>query len=222
MNFTPLSETEVRVLGALIEKDLSTPEYYPLSLNALVNACNQKSNRHPVASYDDATVSHAFDSLRERKLALVTTGGEHRVPKYSHRISETLNLGNRELAVLCELMLRGPQTPGELKSRTQRLHRFEDLESIESCLRRLMEWQPEPLVVQLPRQPGFRELRYAHLLSGEVHVPEAEAANGTAPQSVTPSEMEERVTRLEAELETLRSELDNLRKRLETFVQQFQ
>lgn len=222
MSFSPLNEVEVRVLGALIEKDLSTPEYYPLSLNALVNACNQKSNRHPVVSYDEATVSQAADSLRERRLALVTTGGEHRVPKYGHRISETLNLGNRELAILGELMLRGPQTPGELKSRAQRLHAFDDLESVESCLRRLIEWQPEPVVVQLPRQAGMREVRYAHLLGGEVAVPEVEAASGSEARLGARSEMEERITRLETEVESLRSGLEDLSGRLESFVRQFQ
>jgi hypothetical protein len=152
----------------------------------------------------------------------VTTGGEHRVPKYGHRISETLNLGNRELAILGELMLRGPQTPGELKSRAQRLHAFDALESVESCLRRLIEWQPEPLVVQLPRQAGMREVRYAHLLGGEVSVTEVEAASGSEARLGARSEMEERITRLEAEVESLRSGLEDLSRRLESFVRQFQ
>jgi len=220
MTSNPLSEVEVRVLGALIEKDLSTPEYYPLSLNALVNACNQKSNRSPVVSYDEETVDQALESLRQRKLALVTTGAEHRVPKHGHRVAETLNMGNRELAVLCELMLRGPQTPGELKSRTQRLHEFDDLDGVESSLRHLIEWQPEPLVVQLPRQPGMREVRYAHLLSGEVEA----AAQPEIPAAVPSclSGTEQRVEKLENEVETLRATVEELRERLESLVRQFQ
>jgi uncharacterized protein YceH (UPF0502 family) len=217
-----LNDVEVRVLGALIEKDMATPEYYPLSLNALVNACNQKSNRDPVVSYDEQAVEEAIEALRAKNLAMVTTGGEHRVPKHSHRISETLNLGNRELAVLCALMLRGPQTAGELKGRTQRLHEFDDLGGVESCLSRLMEREPEPLVVRLPRQPGAREHRYAHLLSGEVQVPEQEPPGRSLEATARPDPMLERVARLEAEFDSLKQDLRDLERQFADFRRQFE
>lgn len=211
----PLSPEEVRVLGALIEKDMATPEYYPLTLNALVNACNQKSNRDPVVSYDEQTVAAALEGLRQKKLALETTGREHRVPKHRHRISETLNLGNRELAVLCELMLRGPQTAGELRSRAQRLYNFDDLEAVETCLQRLQERDPEPLVARLTRQAGSREPRYAHRLSGEPVAPEEPA--------VAPADsLTERIAGLEAEVESLKAALQNLEERFAGFRSQFE
>ncbi len=214
-----LDELGVRVLGALVEKDMSTPEYYPLSLNALVNACNQKSNREPVVSFDAGTVESALDSLREKKLALVHTGGDNRVPKYSHRLSETLNLGNRELAILCELLLRGPQTPGELNSRARRLYAFDDLAAVESCLDRLMKWEPQPLVVKLPRQPGARESRYAHLLSGELVAPvtTAEPRPFERQESVA-----DRLARLEAEVEALRDTVLRLELEFRGFRKQFE
>ena len=212
-----LTDVEVRVLGALIEKDMATPEYYPLSLNALVNACNQKSNRDPVVGFDETVVERALERLREEKLALMHTGGDNRVPKHSHRIAETLNLGNRELAVLCELMLRGPQTPGELKSRTQRLHDFDDLASVESTLERLMSREP-PLVIRLPRQPGLREVRYAHLLSGEPPVEQAQAP----PPAPPPDSAAARLTRLEAEVEALRETVRNLEQQFQDFRKQFE
>src|ERR1041385_6756352 len=136
-----LDAAEARVLGSLLEKEVATPEYYPLSLNALVNACNQKSNREPVVSYDEDTVADSADRLRDKGLALVSTGRESRVPKYLQRFSERFNFDRRELAVLCVMLLRGPQTPGELRGRTQRLYEFDDLESVEATLTRLMEWQ---------------------------------------------------------------------------------
>src|ERR1700683_54398 len=162
-----LDDVEVRVLGALMEKEVATPEYYPLSLNALVNACNQKSNREPVVAYDEDTVETALDGLRAKGLAVRISGQDMRVPKHAHRLSEVINLGRREAAVLCVLMLRGPQTTGELRGRTERLYQFDDLEAVDACLARLMEWEPEPLVARLPRQVGYKEVRYAHLLSGE-------------------------------------------------------
>ncbi len=161
-----LDPVEVRVLGALVEKEAATPEYYPLSLNALVNACNQKSNRHPVVNYTDEDVSHAILRLRAKGLALTITGGS-RVAKYGQRISETLNLGRRELAALAVLLLRGPQTLGEIKDRSERLYHFADLDEASSTLDRLAAWPAMPLTVKLPRQPGQKEARYAHLLSGE-------------------------------------------------------
>src|SRR4051812_7096821 len=163
-----LDAAEARVLGSLLEKEIATPEYYPLSLNALVNACNQKSNREPVVNFDEDTVEQALERLRDKGLTSRITGRDVRVPKYAHRLSETFNFGRREAAVMCVLMLRGPQTTGELRGRSERLYTFDDLEAVEATLNRLAEWQPEPLVKKLPRQPGFKEGRYAHLLSGDV------------------------------------------------------
>ncbi len=210
-----LTPVEARVLGALIEKDMATPEYYPLSMNALVNACNQKSNRDPVVSYDPDIVARAIDSLRDRKIALEITGADHRVPKYGHRASETLDLGNRELALLSVLLLRGPQTTAELKSRAERLHPFDDLESVEACLLRLAERQPEPLAAQLARQPGMREHRWTHLLCG----PPAEASpeSTTVPEDPRP----DRLAALETAVESLRAEVADLRGRLDAFRRQF-
>ena len=161
-----LDAAEVRVLGALMEKEATTPEYYPLSLNALVNACNQKSNRDPVVDYDDDTVSDALARLREKHFSLTITGGS-RVHKYQQRISETLNLGRRESAILCVLLLRGPQTLGEIKDRSERIYSFADLAEAEMVLEKLSTWPTGGLVKKLPRQPGQKEARYTHLLAGE-------------------------------------------------------
>ena len=211
-----LNVVEVRVLGSLVEKEMATPEYYPLTLNALVNACNQKSNRDPAVSYDEDTVADAIDSLREKGMAASITGAGMRVPKFRERLSEKLNLGRRELAILCELMVRGPQTVGELRDRAGRLHPFSDTEEVESVLERLIEWQPEPLAVRLPRQPGMKEPRTAHLLAG----PPAIAS--------PPAEVEAEVPRvgrlaeLEAEVRALREEVRVLAERLEKFRAQFE
>src|SRR3954447_24665985 len=163
-----LEPSEVRVLGALIEKESTTPEYYPLSLNALVNACNQKSNRDPVVDYDDEIVLAAIERLRALALAFIITGS--RVTKYSQRISETLNLGRRELAVLCTLLLRGPQTLGEIKDRSERMFSFADLSETETVLDKLANWPGGALATRLTRQTGQKETRFAHLLSGEPSV----------------------------------------------------
>jgi len=196
-----LDPTEVRVLGALMEKEATTPEYYPLSLNALVNACNQKTNREPVTDYDDDTVADALASLREKRFALTITGGS-RVNKYQQRISETMNLGRRESAVLCVLFLRGPQTLGEIKDRSERMFSFADLAETEAVLEKLSS-----LVRKLPRLPGQKEARYVHLLSGE---PDLEAM--TEPSSAAPPT---RVAQLEQDLRDLREEFDDLRRRFE-------
>ena len=217
-----LSEIEVRVLGALIEKDITTPEYYPLSLNALVNACNQKSNRHPVVGYDEPTAARAIESLREKKLALVLTGRDHRVPKYRHWAWETLGLGPREMAVLCVLMLRGPRTVGELKDRTQRLYDFADLASIEVCLDHLIERRPEPLVAKLARRPGEREPRYAHLLSGEVRLAEAEAQPIPVQTPAPQGGSADRIAKLESDIDELRGEVLDLKQQLSDFRKQFE
>ena len=211
-----LTAVEVRVLGALVEKEMATPEYYPLTLNALLNACNQKSNRDPAVSYDEDTVAEAIDSLREKKLAAVITGAGMRVPKYRELLSESLNLGRRELAILCELMLRGPQTVGELRDRAGRLHPFADLDEVESILRRLMEWQPDPLAVRLARQPGTKEQRNAHLLSGE---PAAVASAEAPPEAPARGE---RLAALEAEVRELRNEVRARGERLDKFRAQFE
>ncbi len=199
----PLDASEVRVLGALMEKEATTPEYYPLSLNALVNACNQKSNREPVVSYDEDTVIDALDRLREKRLSLTITGNG-RVHKYSQRISETWNLGRRESAVLCVLFLRGPQTLGEIKDRSERMHNFADLAETEGMLDKLAAWPEGALVRKLPRQTGQKEQRYTHLLAGEPNV------DATAE---TPSAAPTRVEKLEYELDKLRTEFDELKQR---------
>lgn len=197
-----LDPAEVRVLGALLEKEATTPEYYPLSLNALINACNQKSNRDPVVEYGEDAVYGAVNRLREKKLALTITGSG-RVNKYAQRISETLNLGRRELAVLCPLLLRGPQTLGEIKDRSERMFVFADLAEIETVLEKLANFESGGLVVKLPRHPGQKEARYAHLLSGE---PEAQS---TEPVASPPT----RIAQIETELRQLRSEFDDLKQR---------
>jgi uncharacterized protein YceH (UPF0502 family) len=204
-----LHPVEARVLGSLIEKEITTPEYYPLSLNALVNACNQKSNRDPTVSYDEETVLQALELLRNKGLVTTITGAGSRVPKYSHRFSEKLNLGRREIAILCELMLRGPQTVGELRTRGERLHRFNDLTEVESLLDRMTEF-----VVRLPRRPGEKESRYAHLLSGPV-----DAAPETAEE---PVHRADRIGALEAEVDRLRGEFDQLKAQFAEFRRQFE
>ena len=196
-----LDAAEVRVLGALLEKEATTPEYYPLSLNALVNACNQKSNRDPVVDYDEDTVSDALARLREKRFALTVTGGS-RVNKYQQRISETLNLGRRESAILCVLFLRGPQTLGEIKDRAERMFTFTDLAETELVLEKL-----SPFVKKLPRLPGQKEARYSHLFSGE---PDLESL--AEPSSAPPTT---RVAQLEQDLRDLRSEFNDLKRRFE-------
>ena len=211
MDFT-LHPTEVRVLGSLLEKEITTPEYYPMSLNALVAACNQKSNRDPVVQFDEETVEAALQTLRDKGLLLAITGAGSRVPKYGHRISEKLNLGRRELAIMCELMLRGPQTLGELRNRGERMHHFDDLAEVEAVIERLPE-----LIVKLPRRPGEKEIRYAHLLSGPPAAGEHEVE--PSPPAATRSD---RIGALEAEVAELRSELNDLKRQFAGFRQQFE
>jgi uncharacterized protein YceH (UPF0502 family) len=205
-----LHPIEVRVLGSLLEKEITTPEYYPLSLNALVNACNQKSNREPTVNFDQETVEHALLTLRDKGLLLTITGAGSRVPKYGHRISEKLNLGRRELAIVCELMLRGPQTLGELRTRADRMHPFDDLAQVESVIERLPE-----LITKLPRRTGEKEARYAHLLSGAPEISENEAE---APQPMR----SDRIATLEAEVAELRSDLESLKEQFAGFRKQFE
>lgn len=207
-----LDAAEVRVLGSLMEKEATTPEYYPLSLNALVNACNQKSNRDPVVDYDEDTVYDAATRLREKKLVLLNTGSG-RVNKYSQRISETLNLGRREMAVLCTLLLRGPQTLGEVKDRSERMFSFGDLAEAESVLEKLAEWPGGGLAKKLPRQPGQKEVRYTHLLSGE---PRAELVTSETHAPAAPT----KVAQLEVELARLRADFEDLKKRFDVLEEQ--
>src|SRR5712672_1368375 len=199
MEFT-LTETEVRVLGSLIEKDITTPEYYPLSLNALVNACNQKSNRDPFMQLDENAVREALTGLQERRMAGPAGGADSRVTKYEHRLQEVFNFTRPEIAVLCILLLRGPQTPGELRGRTERMHRFEALEDVQSALQKLMQREP-PIVKVLPRQPGTKESRYAHLLAGDVV--EVETPGKASAAGERDSADAERIARLEEEVAEL-------------------
>ncbi len=211
MALDPLTDAEVRVLGTLMEKESTTPEYYPLSLNALLNGVNQKSNREPVVAYDAETVEAALEGLRQKRFA-VFVSGSGRVAKYSQRASETLNLGRRESAVLCTLFLRGPQTLGEIKDRSERMFTFGDLAETESVIEKLAEWQGGPLLTKLPRQPGHKEPRYAHLFSGE---PVLDAFSGTEP--IAPPS---RIAQLEQELQQLRSDFDDLKSRFDALESQ--
>ena len=210
-----LTEIEARITGALIEKELTTPEYYPLTLNALVAACNQKTNREPVVAYDEQTVQNALDDLREKNLAYVFYGSTSRVPKYKHILDKVLELERSEIAVICVLLLRGAQTLGELRGRTDRLYEFSGLGEVQETLDNLMR-RDEPLVVKLERQPGQKEVRYAHLLSGEV-------VNYSPPEkSVSVDQTgNERIEKLEADLENLREEFNLFRQSFEDFKKQF-
>jgi uncharacterized protein YceH (UPF0502 family) len=216
-----LSDVEARVLGCLVEKEISTPEYYPLSLNALVHACNQKSNRHPMMNLDEDAVRKALRGLGEHMLAR-SAGGDSRVAKYEHRLADTFNFTRPETAILCELLLRGPQTPGELRSRAERLHPFEDLSMVHTTLKHLMEREP-PLVAVLPRQPGTKEVRYIHLLSGNVEMIEGEATQPVHETSVkVEAQNSERMERLEGEISALRQEIADLKKQFAEFRKQFE
>jgi uncharacterized protein YceH (UPF0502 family) len=211
-----LDAAETRVLGALLEKEITTPDYYPLSVNALVNACNQKSNREPVVSYDDDTVEDALENLRTKGLAMRVTG-DGRVAKHEQRFTEKFNLGRREAALLCVLMLRGPQTVGELRGRSERLHAFDDLESVESTLSRLAEME---YVKKLPRRVGFKEQRWAQLLAGDVDEVGEEAAAPTVSQR-GPGDRE-RIVKLEADFAALKAEFAALKAEFEDFRRKFE
>jgi len=217
----PLTDIEVRVLGSLIEKDITTPDYYPLSLNALVNACNQKNNRDPVMTLDEDSVSDALATLQEKRLAGPAGGADSRVTKYEHRLQEVFNFDRREIATLCVLLLRGPQTPGELRSRTERMYRFEALDDIISTLDRLSQRQP-PLSAILPRQPGTKESRYMHLLAGEPPAA-AHVERASSPASAhAPYQSSDRLSHLENEVTELRRELAEVQQQLATFRKQFE
>jgi len=213
-----LNPAEARVLGALLEKDITTPDYYPLSLNALINACNQKNNREPVTNFDEETVRLALRNLSDKRLAGPASGADGRVTKYEHRLQEVFNFTRPETAILCVLLLRGPQTPGELRGRGERMHRFEDLDEVLSGLQQLMRREP-PLAKALGRRPGTKEIRYAHLLSGDVEAwePPAEMA-----YSGSVTDDNERVAHLEAQVATLQSEVAELKQQMTEFRKQFE
>lgn len=213
-----LSEIEVRILGSLIEKQLTTPEYYPLTLNALVAACNQKTNREPVTSYAETEIQNTLDILREEKnLVYVFYGSTSRVPKYKHILPQTFELDEPETAVMCVLMLRGAQTIGELRERTNRLYEFSGLNEVQETLDSLMK-KEEPLIVRLERQAGQKESRYAHLLSGEVS-PQSFISKSVSTNAKAENE---RIEKLENELENLRSEFNLFRQSFEEFKKQFE
>ena len=228
-----LTEIEARVLGALIEKDITTPDYYPLSLNALVNACNQKNNRDPVMSLDEETVRQTLSSLQEKRMAGPASGADSRVTKFEHRLQEVFNFDRREIAVVCVLLLRGPQTPGELRSRADRMYHFEALDDIVATLDRLAQREP-PLARVLPRQPGTKESRYMHLLSGEPPRSDVTGnasvsrtgperpSKGPSPAIVGANSAADRVGMLEEEVARLRQELSEVQQQLAAFRRQFE
>jgi uncharacterized protein YceH (UPF0502 family) len=212
-----LNPAEARVLGSLVEKDITTPDYYPLSLNALINACNQKNNREPVTNFDEETVRLALRNLSDKQLAGMARGAEGRVTKYEHRLQEVFNFTRPETAILCVLLLRGPQTPGELRGRTERMHRFEDLDEVLSGLQQLKRRDP-PLAKALGRRPGTKEIRYAHLLSGDVEAWELQAENA----SISGSADDELLIQLEEQVAALRSEVAELKQQMAEFRKQFE
>jgi uncharacterized protein YceH (UPF0502 family) len=214
-----LNEMEARVLGALLEKEITTPDYYPLSLNSLVNACNQKSNRDPVMNLDEDSVRDALRTLHDNSLARSVSAADSRVTKYEHRLQEAFNFDRREAALVCELLLRGPQTPGELRMRAERMHQFDDLSEAQSALQRLMNREP-PLVKVLARQPGTKESRYIHLLSGDAK-PVRSTAGREAPAALEREKIEV-FSRLSSEMAELRRDLADLKQQFAAFRKQFE
>jgi uncharacterized protein len=214
-----LTNVETRILGALIEKDITTPDYYPLSLNALVNACNQKNNRDPVMTLDESAVRGALSSLQEKRLAGPAGGADSRVAKFEHRLQEVFNFDRREIAVVCVLLLRGPQTPGELRGRTERMYRFEALEDMVATLERLAQREPS-LVAVLPRQPGTKESRYMHLFSGEPASTE-DVPRASSPATAANIPDIDRISALEEEIRLLRADLTEVQSQLAAFRKQF-
>ena len=209
--FFSLSPAEARVLGSLMEKEATTPEYYPLSLNALVNACNQRSNREPVMNLSEEDVREALRGLEDRRLAGAARAAEGRVTKYEHWLGEAFNFSRAEQALVCVLLLRGPQTPGELRGRTERMHRFEEIADVAGGLQKLIEREPA-LAAVLPRQPGTKESRYAHLFSGPVETAAAAVAWGDADKG---GASEERIAKLESAVAELRVEMEALREKID-------
>lgn len=216
-----LDAIEVRVLGSLIEKQLTTPDYYPLTLNALTNACNQLSNREPVMSLDEQAIVRGLDRLRTKRLATLFHGAESRVAKYRHAIGDVLPLTPAETAILCVLMLRGPQTVGELRTRTERLFAFENMAEVEATLTGLAERVP-PLASRLPRQPGTKEPRYAHLLSGPVDATPVERTLAPEPSTLAVRAEDERLAKLEQRLAQVEQELADVKQQFAAFRKQFE
>jgi uncharacterized protein YceH (UPF0502 family) len=214
----PLTEIEARIVGALVEKQLTTPEYYPLTLNALINACNQKNNREPVMSLDEPTVARAIQNLRDRNLVYVFHGSTSRVPKYKHMLPSYYELNEAETAIITVMLLRGPQTVGELRERTGRMYEFAGLGEVHTALEGLID-RDEPLVVRLDHLPGRKEPRYAHLLSGPIDVEEIQAIAAATPASV--SLAGDRISKLEGEIAALRDELAALKEEFAEFRKQF-
>src|ERR1044072_7653823 len=212
---TLLTDIETRVLGSLIEKQGTTPEYYPLTLNALTLACNQKNNRNPVTTYPENQVADAVESLREKNLAYVFYGSTSRVPKYKHVMPEVMHLSHPEVAMMCALMLRGAQTLGELRGNAGRLHEFSSLEEVEETLSKLIARDPEPLVARLPRQPDQKEGRFAHLLNGEIDFEALATEHGPAAPATRRSSLEEKVETLAAEVQQLKEQFEQFRKQFE-------
>jgi uncharacterized protein YceH (UPF0502 family) len=215
-----LNDVETRVLGSLIEKDITTPDYYPLSLNALVNACNQKNNRDPVMNLQEDAVRDALNSLQDKRLAGPTSSADSRVTKYEHRLQEVFNFTRGETAILCVLLLRGPQTPGELRGRGERMHRFEDLTEVQSSLQHLMQRDP-PLARVLSRQPGTKESRYMHLLSGDIDDASVARAPSPVPAGANTTESG-RIAQLEEQLTNLRKKVADLDQQFASFRKQFE
>lgn len=219
---TVLNEVEVRVLGSLVEKQVTTPEYYPLTLNALMLACNQKNNRHPVTSFDEPTVAQAVTTLREKNLVYIFHGSTSRVPKYKHVMPEIFHLTEPELAIMCVLMLRGAQTIGELRERASRLYSFAGFEEAEETLNLLMSKEPDVLVLRLPRQPGQKEARFAHLLAGKVDVDQTTETEAAKDAPITRHSDGERISQLEQQVGTLNEEVKSLKQQFEEFRKQFE
>jgi len=217
-----LNPAEVRVLGALVEKQITTPDYYPLTLNALVNACNQLTNREPVVAFDESTVTRAIEDLREKRLAAQFQGAESRVEKYKHALTDALLLTPAEVALLCVLLLRGPQTMGELRTRAERMFAFETLAEVGEVLAALASHQPQALVAKLPRQPGTKEARYAHLLGGPIESAAIAPTVQAHSASAVASPEAQRVDRLETEVAALRREVAELKEQLATFRRQLE
>ena len=210
-----LSSAEARVLGALVEKEITTPDYYPLTLNALINASNQRSNREPVMDLDEDDMRQALHGLENKGLAGRARSADGRVTKYEHWLGEAFNFGRAETALICVLLLRGPQTPGELRSRTERMHQFEEISDVLAGLQKLMEREPS-LVAVLPRQPGTKEARYAHLLSGPVESIQMPASAVPVPNiAATTPEQDDRIAQLEATVAELQREVAAIREKID-------
>ena len=212
-----ITAAEARVLGALLEKEVTTPDYYPLSLNALGNACNQRSNREPVMSLDEDDLRQALNGLERKQLAGRARSSDGRVTKYEHLMGEAFNLSRAETALLCVLLLRGPQTPGELRGRTERMHRFEEISDVIAGMQKLIDREP-PLAALLPRQPGTKESRYAHLLCGPVESIAMAPESGSREPEAENTPHAERITQLEAAVEELRREIAGLAEKFDRLI----